>query len=363
MKIEFTQIAGDGIGPEIMDSAEQVLDKIALKFNHVLHIHKAYAGGAAFDLYGQHLPEQTIEIAKRGQAILFGSVGGPVNEQHLPKWKWCEANSILALRKAFSFFANVRPVTLYDSLRELSPVKIPANSAVSMVVIRELLGDVYFGEHLITGEGKNRTASDSGSYTYQEIERIARFGFETARTRRKILHSVDKANVLSMSKLWREVVGEVAQEYPDVQWQPILVDNCAIQLVVAPQTFDVILCSNLFGDILSDLAAAIPGSLGLLPSASFSTQNKTFGLYEPSGGSAPDIAGKNIANPTAMILSAAMMLRSSFQLDKEAATIEAALQKTFTDGIWTADLLKSVGNSQRQAASLSEFTTAVVERI
>jgi 3-isopropylmalate dehydrogenase len=353
MKIDFCCIPGDGIGPEIMQSALNVIQAVSKKFNHTLNVQQAWAGGDAWDKFGNHLPAESLEIAKSTKAILFGSVGGPIAEQLNPKWKNCESNSILALRKAFSFFANVRPIRVYKSLESLSPIKL--KQEVDFVIIRELLGDVYFGRHEISEENGNLKALDTGEYTEKQITDIAHYGFQLAKSRKKKLASIDKANVLSMSKLWRQTVDKVAKDYPEVNYEHILVDACAMHLVSKPEYFDVVLAPNLFGDILSDLGAALCGSLGLLPSASFNKDG--FALYEPSGGSAPDIAGKNIANPTGQILSSAMMLRHSFKLEQEANSIETAISRVFENNIFTGDL---VLDKKLKSVSTSEFTEKVI---
>jgi 3-isopropylmalate dehydrogenase len=352
-------LAGDGIGPEVMQEALLVLDVISKRFERKLEYSHALIGGAAFLKCGKHFPEATKDACADSDAILFGSVGGPVSEAHLPQWKGCETNSILAVRKAFGLAANMRPTRIYPDLAAGSPLKREIiDRGVDLLIIRELQGDVYFGEHsFFTSEGQ-RCARDSGEYTETQIAFVARFAFEAARNRRRIVHSVDKANVLHTSKLWREIVHEVHRDYTDVLLEDILVDNCALQLVKSPEQFDVIVAPNLFGDILSDLAAALPGSLGMSPSASFNTHG--FGLYEPSGGSAPDIAGKGIANPVAQILSAALMLRYSFGWNREAEAIESAVARAVADGFRTRDI-ETPGFSR--SVTTSELGQAIRERI
>jgi len=335
-------LAGDGVGPEVMSEALRVLDAVCNRFGRACETIPALVGGAAFEAHGAHFPDETRAICERVDAILFGSVGGPVSEAHLPKWKGCETNSILAVRKAFGLAANFRPAVVYPQLQAHCPLRDEIiGGGVDLMIVRELQGDVYFGERtFFTAEGK-RCARDSGEYTEDQIALVARVAFEAARKRRGKVHSVDKANVLHMSKLWREVVHEVHADFSDVELEDILVDNCALQLVKNPRQFDVIVAPNLFGDILSDLAAALPGSLGLTPSASFNAQG--FGLYEPSGGSAPDIAGQGIANPLAQILSAAMMARYSFGWLEEANAIEMAVSRVLDEGFRTRDIFNGTG--------------------
>jgi 3-isopropylmalate dehydrogenase len=315
-------------------------------------------GGAAFDEYGEHMPAATIDLCRGSDAILFGSVGGPIDQASLPKWRGCEANSILALRRFFTLAANIRPARVYPHLLAGCPLKDAIiRNGIDLVIIRELLGDVYFGEKTTWTEDGRRCAQDVGAYSEDQIAVVARVAFETARCRRGKVTSVDKANVMQTSKLWREVVREVHTNYTDVKLEDMLVDNCALQLVKNPAQFDVIVTSNLFGDILSDLAAALPGSLGLTPSASLNANG--FGLYEPSGGSAPDIAGKGIANPIAQILSAALMFRFSFDWKNEADALETAVDKTLHDGYRTADIFLGEGHK----VSTSEMADQILRRL
>jgi len=352
-------LAGDGIGPEVMQEALGVLEAVCARYSRRIEFAPALVGGAAFLQYGSHFPDATRSVCENADAILFGSVGGPVSEAHLPQWKGCETNSILAVRKAFGLAVNMRPTRIYPELAAGSPLTPQIISAgVDLLILRELQGDVYFGEHTFFERDGERCARDSGEYTESQVALVAKAAFDAARNRRRIVHSVDKANVLHMSKLWREVVHEVHREYTDVQLEDILVDNCALQLVKSPSQFDVIVAPNLFGDILSDLAAALPGSLGLSPSASFNHDG--FALYEPSGGSAPDIAGKGIANPIAQTLSAAMMLRYSFGWQEEANAIEQAVSRAITDGFRTADLGPT---STRPTASTAVMGAAIRERV
>lgn len=351
-------LAGDGIGPEIMNSAIKVLKVIEKKFKHKFNCIHADIGGAAYDKYGEHCPKQTLEVCQNADAILFGSVGGPVAEQHLSKWQNCETNSILKLRKLLNLNINIRPIKIYPNLVTNSPLKnnLLINKPVDISIFRELTGGIYFGEHKNNMQQNKRVASDECVYNEAQICNIVRSAFESALLRNNKLCSVDKANVLATSKLWREIVNEISLEYPDVAVTHMLVDNCAMQLIINPSQFDVIVTENMFGDIISDLAAAIPGSIGLLPSASLNDTNK--GLFEPSGGSAPEIAGKNIANPIAQILSLSLLLRYSFKLEVEATAIEDAVKKTLDKGILTKDLA-----IDDLFVTTNEFTEAVINNI
>lgn len=331
-------LAGDGIGPEIMAEALKVLDVVQQKSGMRFEFREALVGGAAWDKHHQHLPEETLRICQESDAILFGAVGGPVAEQLSPKWRGVEVTALLGLRKAFDLYANLRPAKLYPGLVFASPLRQDiAEQGFDIMVVRELTGGIYFGQPKgRRGAGDKENAFDTMIYSRREIERIAQVAFKTARLRRKHVTCIDKANVLTTMVFWREVVAEVAQEYSDVTWEPMYVDNAAIQLVKNPAHFDVLLCGNMFGDILSDEAAAIAGSLGMLPSASLAEGK--FGLYEPGGGSAPDIAGQNIANPIAQILSAAMMLTYSFGMYQATSAIEQAIEKVLTAGYRTGDI-------------------------
>lgn len=358
MKKRIAVLSGDGIGPEVMRQTLRVLDCIAEKYNHQFEYIEGKIGGQAFDLYHSHLPDETLRICQSADAILFGSVGGPVNQQHLVKWQHCEVNSILKLRKYFNLSINIRPISVFPELAECSPLqKNKIKDGINLILFRELTGGIYFGEHKQLKEDNIRTASDSCIYDEMQVNTIAHSAFQAAMNRNKKICSVDKANVLATSKLWREVVNEVADHYPEVELTHMLVDNCAMQMVLNPQQFDVILTENLFGDIISDLAAALPGSLGLIPSASINADG--LGLYEPSGGSAPEIAGKDIANPCAQILSAAMMLRHSFEMHKEASLIEEAINATFAKGMITVDLT----SDETKAKSTSQFTDFIIDYI
>lgn len=349
-------LAGDGVGPEVMTQALRVLEIVDQKHNLGLEFTEALVGGAAYDQHQEHLPASTLETCRNANAILFGSVGGPITDQQNAKWKNCEANALLGLRKTFNFNANFRPAKVYSQLAELCPLKSEIISGgVDLLILRELLGDLYFGERSFYEENGEEAALDTCTYTTAQIRSIVQQGFLAAQKRTKRLVSVDKANVLNTSKLWRKIVEEEAPNYPDVKWEHMLVDNCAMQLVKNPGQFDVIVTSNMFGDILSDVAAMLPGSLGLTPSASIN--EKGFGMYEPSGGSAQDIAGKNIANPCAQILSASMMLRFSFNEQEAADQIDEAVEKCFADGHLTADL------SNNSPLGTKEFTDQIIKNL
>lgn len=330
-------LPGDGIGPEIMAQAIKVLDAAQQKFQFKLNYSSFDIGGVAIDNHGKALPDVTLQGCEAADAILFGSVGGPKWE-HLPPAEQPERGALLPLRKHFALFCNLRPATLYKGLEKFCPLRADiAATGFDMVVVRELTGGIYFGQPKgREGEGATEKAYDTEVYHRFEIERIARIAFETALKRNSHVTSVDKANVLTSSVLWREVVSEVAKEYPQVRLDHIYIDNATMQVIKQPSFFDVLLCSNIFGDIISDECAMITGSMGMLPSASLNEQG--FGLYEPAGGSAPDIAGKNIANPIAQILSAAMMLRYSFNLEDAAQAIESAVKAVLAEGHRTADL-------------------------
>jgi 3-isopropylmalate dehydrogenase len=358
-------LPGDGIGEEVMDQALRVLEAVSSKFNHKFELKRGIVGGAAYEKYKSHFPEETKELCKNSDAILFGSVGGPVKDMHLEKWKNCEANSILAIRKAFGFNANFRPIKIYPQLGEISPLRQELiERGVDILFIRELLGDCYFGEHKTTTKDGIRCASDVSEYDEKQIASVAHIAFKAAQRRRKKVTSVDKANVLDTSKLWRTIVHEIGRDYPDVELEDMLVDNCAMQIIRDPSHFDVVVLSNMFGDILSDAAAVLPGSLGLLCSASFNKEG--FALYEPPGGSAQDIAGQGTANPIAQILSVAMLLRFSFGLEAEAKAIESAIEAALASGCRTRDIYrgkgKLVGSEEMTSAILANLSqkTAVI---
>ena len=335
-----TVIPGDGIGPEIVTEAMKVLDAAGKKYGYELNYTKILMGGCSIDEYGVPLTEEAVEIAKSGDAVLLGAVGGNVGNS---RWYDVAPNlrpeaGLLKIRKDLELFVNMRPAYLYDELKDACPLKSEIiGDGFDMVIMRELTGGLYFGERHTEEVDGVLTATDTLTYNENEIRRIAIKAFEIAMKRRKIVTSVDKANVLDSSRLWRKVVKEVAADYPEVTYTDMLVDNCAMQLVMNPGQFDVILTENMFGDILSDEASMITGSIGMLSSASLGKTK--LGLYEPSHGSAPDIAGKNVANPIATILSAAMMLRYSFDEDEAANAIEAAVQSVLTDGYRTTDIM------------------------
>ena len=340
MEYKIALIPGDGIGPEIVAEAKKVLDRVCEKYSHKFSYTEVLLGGASIDAHGVPLTEEAIAQAKASDAVLMGSIGGDAKTSpwyKLEPSKRPEAG-LLAIRKALNLFANLRPAYLYNELRDACPLRDEIiGDGFDMIIVRELTGGLYFGARKTTEENGVRTAVDTLSYNENEIRRIAIKAFEIARKRRNKVTSVDKANVLDSSRLWRSVVEDVAKDYPDVTLEHMLVDNCAMQLVRDPKQFDVILAENMFGDILSDEASMVTGSIGMLSSASL---NETkLGLYEPSHGSAPDIAGQNKANPIATILSAAMMLRYSLDLDKEADAVEAAVQKVLTAGYRTGDIM------------------------
>lgn len=340
MKLNIGVIKGDGIGPEIVTEAKKVLDKVCEKYNHSFTYSEVLLGGASIDVHGVPLTEEAIAQAKASDAVLMGSIGGDAKTS---PWYRLEPSrrpeaGLLAIRKELNLFANLRPAYLYNELKEACPLREEIiGDGFDMIIVRELTGGLYFGERKTTEENGVKKAVDTLTYNENEIRRIAVKAFEIAGKRRKKVTSVDKANVLDSSRLWRSVVEEVAADYPDVTLEHMLVDNCAMQLVRDPKQFDVILTENMFGDILSDEASMVTGSIGMLSSASL---NETkFGLYEPSHGSAPDIAGQNKANPIATILSAAMMLRFSLDMDEEADAVEAAVQKVLTEGYRTGDIM------------------------
>ena len=351
MNLKIGVIKGDGIGPEIVTEAMKVLDKVGEVYGHTCEYEQLLMGGASIDVHGIPLTDETVETAKACDAVLMGSIGGDAKTSpwyKLEPSKRPEAG-LLKIRKALNLFANLRPAVLYDELKGACPLKEEiTEGGFDMMIMRELTGGLYFGERKTVEEDGVLKAYDSLTYNENEIRRIAKRGFDIAMKRRKKVTSVDKANVLDSSRLWRKVVEEVAEDYPEVTLEHMLVDNCAMQLVHDPAQFDVILTENMFGDILSDEASMVTGSIGMLSSASL---NETkFGLYEPSHGSAPDIAGQNKANPIATILSAAMLLRYSLNLDEEADAVEAAVQKVLTDGYRTGDIMsegcKKVGTKE-----------------
>ena len=340
LKYRIGLIPGDGIGPEVVAEAKKVLDRIAEIYGHVFDYTELLLGGACIDKTGLPITDETIEGAKSCDAVLMGSIGGDAKTSpwyRLEPSKRPEAG-LLGIRKALGLFANLRPAVLYKELSAACPLKEElTGGGFDIMMMRELTGGLYFGERHTTVENGLRTAVDTLTYNEEEIRRIAIKAFEIAGKRRKKVCSVDKANVLDSSRLWRAVVEEVAKDYPGIELSHMLVDNCAMQLVRDPRQFDVILTENMFGDILSDEASMVTGSIGMLASASLN--DTSFGLYEPSGGSAPDIAGKDIANPIATILSASMLLRFSLDLQKEADAVETAVEKVLEDGYRTGDIM------------------------
>ena len=355
MKYNIALLKGDGIGPEIVDSAVRVLEVVGKKFGHEFSF-KAYdIGGVAIDRHGKPLPEDTVSGCLSSDSVLLGAVGGP-------KWDTLPGNlrpekALLGIREAMGLFTNLRPAKLYPALKDDCPLRADiVENGFDIMIVRELTGGIYFGERGMR-EGKyGEEAYDTECYSRMEIERIARVAFESARKRRKKLISIDKANVLESSRLWRRVVHEIAEEYPDVECTDMLVDNAAMQLVRNPAQFDVIVTSNMFGDILSDEASQITGSIGMLPSASLGETKR--GLYEPIHGSAPDIAGKGLANPIATILSAAMMLLYSFGLSREHDCIVSAVDRVLEAGYRTADIAHG-----EKALSTDEITDKIIENI
>ena len=361
MNLKIGVIKGDGIGTEIVKEAMKVLDKVGEVYGHTCEYEQLLMGGASIDVHGIPLTDETVETAKACDAVLMGSIGGDAKTSpwyKLEPSKRPEAG-LLKIRKALNLFANLRPAVLYDELKGACPLKEEiTEGGFDMMIMRELTGGLYFGERKTVEEDGVLKAYDSLTYNENEIRRIAKRGFDIAMKRRKKVTSVDKANVLDSSRLWRKVVEEVAEDYPEVTLEHMLVDNCAMQLVRDPKQFDVILTENMFGDILSDEASMVTGSIGMLASASL---NETkFGLYEPSGGSAPDIAGKGIANPIATILSAAMMLRFSFDLDKEADAIEQAVSQVLKDGYRTIDIM-SEGKKQIGTVEMGDLIAGYIK--
>ena len=340
MECKIAVISGDGIGPEIVREARKVLDVVADKYGHTFNCTDVLMGGASIDVHGIPLTDEAIETAKASDAVLMGSIGG---DAKVSPWYKLEPSKrpeagLLKIRKELNLFANLRPAYLYDELKAACPLREDIiGDGFDMMIMRELTGGLYFGERKTEEIDGVMTAVDTLTYNENEVRRIAKRGFDIAMKRRKKVTSVDKANVLDSSRLWRKVVEEVAKDYPEVTLEHMLVDNCAMQLVKDPAQFDVILTENMFGDILSDEASMVTGSIGMLSSASLN--DSKFGLYEPSHGSAPDIAGQDKANPIATILSAAMMLRFTFDLDKEADAIEAAVQQVLKDGFRTGDIM------------------------
>lgn len=364
MEKTIAVIAGDGIGPEIVREARKVLDRVCEKYGHTFHYTDVLMGGCSIDAFGVPLTDETIRVCKESDAVLMGSIGGDAATS--PWYKLEPAlrpeAGLLKLRKALNLYCNLRPAYLFKELADSCPLAAKEGGRnFDLVICRELTGGLYFGERYTREIDGLVTAVDTAVYNENEIRRIAVKAFETAMKRNRRVTSVDKANVLDTSRLWRKVVAEVAADYPEVELSNMLVDNCAMQLVKDPEQFDVIVTGNMFGDILSDEASMITGSIGMLSSASLS--DGTFGLYEPSHGSAPDIAGLGIANPIATVLSAAMMLRYSFDLQKEADAVDAAVRQTLADGYRSADLMPKGDTSGLTAQSCSELGDRICERI
>lgn len=357
MNYNIALVKGDGIGPEIVEGAVEVLKKVGEKYGHQFNFTEYLAGGCAYDKYGKPLPEETVEGCKKSDSVLLGAVGGP-------KWDNVPSDlrpekALLGLRAALGLYTNLRPAKIYPALMGACTLRPDiVEKGFDLVIVRELTGGIYFGERGRREGSYGEEAFDTEAYSVMEIERIARVAFETARKRRKNLISIDKANVLETSRLWRQTINRIAEEYPDVEVSHMYVDNAAMQLVREPSRFDVAVTSNMFGDILSDEASQITGSIGLLPSASLG--DSKCGMYEPIHGSAPDIAGTGKANPMATILSAAMMLRYSFDLSEEADCIEKAVNAVLEEGFRTADI---VGNSGAEPISCKEMTAKIIERL
>ena len=341
MNYRIAVLRGDGIGPEIIDEALRVLVAIGGRFGHEFDFVEAYAGGEAWDRYGEHLPAATIETCRAADAILKGPFGGPTDQASDPKWAGVETTAILGLRRAFDLFMNLRPVVVYPEVIALSPLRPEIVEGADMLIVRELTSGIYFGERgerVVNGE---RQVWDTEAYTEGEIARITHGAFRIAQGRRKHLTLVAKSNILDSSVLWRDVLATIAPQYPDVAHDYLHVDNAAMQIISNPRQFDVMLTNNMFGDILSDEASVLAGSLGMLGSASLNADG--FGMYEPIHGSAPDIAGEGKANPIAMIMSIAMMLRLSFGLEAEAAAVEGAVRGALASGLRTADIAAAGG--------------------
>ena len=354
MLLKITTLPGDGIGPEVTAQAVAVLRATAQAFGHELRVDEKNVGGAALVASNDPLPQDTVEACLSSGAVLLGAVGGPAFDQYPAKLR--PEAGLLRLRKELGVFANLRPAICFTEMQAQSPLRPEVVRGTDVIIVRELLGGLYFGERSTAGDPGKRRAVDTMAYTEPEIERIARLAFELAQKRRKKLMSVDKANVLDSSRLWRDVVNRVGKDFPDVELSHMYVDSAAMALVSRPATFDVILTENMFGDILSDQAGAVVGSLGLLPSASVGGK---VGLYEPIHGSAPDIAGKGIANPLGAILSAAMMLRHSFQLEDEATAIESAVREVLAAGNRTRDLA-AAGQTSVSTTEMGELVAGRV---
>jgi 3-isopropylmalate dehydrogenase len=346
-------LRGDGIGPEITDEALRVLQAVGGRFGHEFTLTESYAGGEAWERYGEHLPQVTLDECRGADAILKGPFGGPTSEMHHPKWAGVETTAILGLRRSFDLFMNLRPVVVYPEVISLSPLRPEIVEGADMLIVRELTSGIYFGERGERQVNGERQVWDTESYTESEIARITHGAFRVARVRRKHVTLVGKSNILDSSVLWRDVFATIAPEYPDVTHDYLHVDNAAMQIISNPRQFDVMLTNNMFGDILSDEASVLAGSLGMLGSASLNADG--FGMYEPIHGSAPDIAGQGKANPIAMILSAAMMLRLSFKLEAEADAVEASVRAALAKGLRTPDIAAAGGtlvSAQQMGAAI-----------
>jgi 3-isopropylmalate dehydrogenase len=366
MDYQIALLAGDGIGPEVTAEAVRTLNVVGERFGHTFAFQAGLVGGIAIDETGDALPAETLQLSRDSDAVLFGAVGGPKWDD--PRARTRPEAGLLAIRKGLGLFANLRPVKAHRDLIDSSPISRSLIEGVDLIVVRELTGGLYFAapkRRWTTSRG--RRAVDSLKYTEQEIRRVLQVGFDLARGRRKQLTSVDKANVLESSRLWREIAQEMAEENPDIEVRHVLVDACAMHLIQRPRDFDVLVMENMFGDILTDEASVLAGSMGMLPSASLGTRKVRkkngglFGLFEPIHGSAPDIAGKGIANPLAAIMSAAMMLRLSFGLETEATAVEAAVDATIASGLRTADIVGT--GAGRDSVGTTEMTDAVIRRI
>lgn len=351
-------LPGDGIGPEVMAEAIKALDALQAFCSFTLEYELADVGGVAIDKHGQALPQSTLKICKEADSILFGSVGGPKWES-LPPEQQPERGALLPLRKHFDLFCNLRPAKVYKALTAASPLRPDiVGNGFDLLCVRELTGDIYFGQPKgRNGSGLDERAFDTMVYSRREIQRIARAAFRLAQARRKKVTSIDKANVLTTMVLWREVVMEVAREFPDIQLEHLYIDNATMQVLRRPHDFDVLLAGNIFGDIISDECAMLTGSMGMLPSGSFNESK--FGMYEPAGGSAPDIAGKGVANPLAQILSAAMMLRHSLNLPQAADRLEAAVENVLNQGMRTID----IATDRSRALGTAQIGDAIVAEI
>lgn len=352
MKASIMVLPGDGIGPEVIGKSVEVLQRVASKFGHEFTFNEAIMGGIAIDKYGDPLPDETLRLGEQSDAILLGAVGGP--KWDVPGGPRPELG-LLKLRKHFDLFANLRPVKVYPALVNNTPLRPELLEGVDMLFIRELTGGIYFGDR--REQGDSDSAYDTEIYSVAEVERVANVAFRAAQGRRKKLTSVDKFNILASSRLWRKAVIELHEDYNDIELEHLLVDACTMHLLTRPASFDVIVASNMFGDILTDEASVLSGSLGMAPSASLGSEK--FGLYEPIHGTAPDIAGQGKANPTGTILSAAMLLRYSLGLENEAQTIEKAVEKVLDSGARTADLVPRGSEYQ----STNEFAQAILNEI